>query len=402
MNDDSESECGDLISFVIKKTRTSVITSIICFLCLPFGIEQVTAQSPPIVSMSLEDGLWIQKPDSSVAFRLGFRFQEQFSSTRNLDNNNTRSEFQLRRLRLAFAGHAIGKKLSWFFMPSFDRGNTSLEIVRIKWQLTRNTWVYGGQINQPGTREFMQTSGNLQFVDRSTTDRLFRLGYDSGVGLIRKFAAGRSDFRFIATITNGEGQNQRAADGGLSYTGRIEFYPFGEFNALIGSDFGRSDKPQLIVAAALNINQDAMRIRNHFGPFLEDASSDIYVWFIESSFRLKGLSVHGTFVRRFASDNLLNDGIPGNLIFEGNAFNLEAGYFLSDKTEVVSRFEQVFPDSELRQNFNEERSIVLGVNRFFIGHRLKIQADFKYDTLRSPLTENSDFLTFRSQFQLEF
>ena len=402
MNDDTDSDCGNPITHLMKTGRITVFTTVFCLLFFSMTIVQGQSAEAPVISMSLEEGLWIQKPDTSVAFRIGFRFQEQFSSIRNIDVGESREEFQLRRLRLAFAGHAFERKLSWFLMPSFDRGNPSLEIVRIKWKLFKKTWIYGGQINQPGTREFMQTSGSLQFVDRSSTDRLFRLGYDSGLGFNRKFGIGRSDFSFIATVTNGEGQNQRAAGGGLSYTGRLEFYPFGEFNALIGSDFGRSIHPELLIAGAFNINQDAIRTRNHLGSFLTDASEDIYVWFIESSFRHRGLSVHGTFVRRVTGDNLLNDGIPENLIFEGYAYNIEAGYFLTDKTEIVSRFEQVFPENELKQNLNEERSVVLGINHFFIGHRLKIQADVKYDTEMSLITENTDFLTFRSQFQLEF
>jgi len=98
----------------------------------------------------------------------------------------------------------------------------------------------------------------------------------------------------------------------------------------------------------------------------------------------------------------LNDGIPQNIIFEGYAYYFEAGYLLSDEWEVVSRFERIFPEKELRANINEQRSMLIGINKFFLRHRLKIQADLAYDTEFHPVLEDADFLTFRTQFQIEF
>ena len=239
MNDEMDPESGSGFRYV---TFFTTVLCLFLFVITPSSLLQAQEASSKKadVQIGLENGFIIQAPDTSVAFRIGFRFQEQFSSVYDIDENDTNAEFQLRRFRLIFSGHAFDGKLTWFLMPSFDRGNASLEIVRVRWQLGKNSWIYGGQINQPGTREFMETSGSLQFVDRSTTDRLFRLGYDAGLGFKQKMYPGNSALVGIATITNGEGQNQRAADGGLSYTGRLEFYPFGEFNMLIGTDFDRS------------------------------------------------------------------------------------------------------------------------------------------------------------------
>jgi phosphate-selective porin OprO and OprP len=401
MNDEMDPESGSGFRYV---TFFTTVLCLFLFVITPSSLLQAQEASSKKadVQIGLENGFIIQAPDTSVVLRIGFRFQEQFSSVYDIDENDTNAEFQLRRFRLIFSGHAFDGKLTWFLMPSFDRGNASLEIVRVRWQLGKNSWIYGGQINQPGTREFLETSGSLQFVDRSTTDRLFRLGYDAGLGFKQKMYPGNSALVGIATITNGEGQNQRAADGGLSYTGRLEFYPFGEFNMLIGTDFDRSKKPKVAFAGAFNLNQDARRTRSQNGPFLIDASEDIYVYFLETSLRYRGFSFHSAFVNRNADDNLLNDGIPQNIIFEGYAYYFEAGYLFSEEWEIVSRFERIFPEQELRASINEQRSMLIGINKFFLRHRLKIQADLAYDTEFHPVLEDADFLTFRTQFQIEF
>ncbi|MGF1669680.1 MAG: hypothetical protein ACFCU6_04465 [Balneolaceae bacterium] len=386
-----------------SKIRRFILTALLYLsLLLQTGFSQQKTNQKPDIQFDIERGLRIQAADSSASLRIGLRFQEQFSARFETDEDRSDLEFQVRRFRLIFAGHFLSDRLTYFFMPSFDRGKASLELMRVQWKLSENSWIYGGQINLPGTREFLQNSGTLQFVDRSTSNRLFRLGFDTGLGYKQKFFPGQTALIGIATITNGEGQNQRAARGGLSYTGRLEFYPFGEFNSYIGSDFERSRKPQLVIAGAYNYNQDAVRTRSHLGNFLTDASANIITGFLESSARYRGFSFHTGYAVRSANNNLLNDGNPQNYISEGKAFYLESGYLLPQNWEIVSLFERIYPDKQLREIMSGERSFLIGINKYIIKHRLKFQTDFKFDSIIVSSAENQDIIVFRTQFQIEF
>ncbi len=74
------------------------------------------------------------------------------------------------------------------------------------------------------------------------------------------------------SISQGEGRNvTEGNEGGLQYTGRLEFLPFGTFKSkgdYSQSDLKREATPKLMVGFTYNYNQDAVRERGFAGDYM--------------------------------------------------------------------------------------------------------------------------------------
>ena len=75
----------------------------------------------------------------------------------------------------------------------------------------------------------------------------------------------------------------------------------------------------------------------------------------------------------------------------------ESGYVFKNNWEVAGRFTTIMPDNTYSSN-ETENQYTLGVSKYIVGHKLKIQTDLSYSTLGSE----SNFLEYRLGFDLHF
>ena len=363
--------------------------------------------------------------DSSFSVKFAPRFQVRSISSWDHDGDQYGSpdhNFIVRRARLKFDGFAYSPKLKYKLelglsnrdisgANEFNR-NTPRYILDavIMWNFAGNWELWAGQTKLPGNVERVVSSANMQLVDRSLLNSRFNIDRDLGIQLRHKTDLG-GDFlmREKISVSQGEGRNvTEGNEGGLQYTARLEFLPFGTFKSkgdYSQSDLKREETPKLMVGFTYNYNQNAVRERGFAGDYMIRTDGSIYetdqtTVFADAMFKYNGFSFMGEYAKRTAEDEIATeaDGITptGDVVLTGNALNLQAGYLFKNNYEVVGRYTGT--NYEAITNRDAERQYTFGVNKFIVGHKLKVQSDISYTTIDG----NEDNITFRLGFDIHF
>ncbi|SHI75741.1 porin [Algibacter luteus] len=396
------------------------ITLIALFL---FAIN-VTAQE--ISDTSFGKGLInFTAKDSSFSVKFAPRFQVRSISSWDHDGDQYGSpehNFIVRRARLKFDGFAYSPKLKYKIELGLSNRDISgandynrntpryiLDAV-IMWQFAENWELWAGQTKLPGNVERVVSSANLQLIDRSLLNSRFNIDRDLGIQLRHKSNLGGNFLmREKFAISQGEGRNvTEGNEGGLQYTARLELLPFGAFKSkgdYSQSDLKREAKPKLMLGFTYNYNQDAVRERGFAGDYMERTDGTIYetdqtTIFADAMFKFDGFSFMGEYAKRTADNEIATeaDGVTptGDIVLTGNALNLQAGYLFKSNYELAARFTTV--EFESITSTLPRKQYTIGLNKFIVGHKLKVQSDLSYTTIAG----NEDNITFRLGFDLHF
>ncbi|MGB1232312.1 MAG: porin [Winogradskyella sp.] len=362
--------------------------------------------------------------DSSFSLKFAPRFQVRSMSSWNYDGNQYGSpehNFIVRRARLKFDGFAYSPKLKYKIelglsnrdisgANKFNR-NTPRYILDavIMWNFSGNWELWAGQAKLPGNVERVVSSANLQLIDRSLLNSRFNIDRDLGVQLRHKTNLGGNFLmREKFAISQGEGRNvTEGNEGGLQYTARLEFLPFGTFKSkgdYSQSDLKREATPKLMMGFTYNYNNNAVRERGFAGDYMLRTDGTIYetdqtTIFADAMFKYNGFSFMGEYTKRTAKNEIAinTDGTPtGAIVLTGNALNLQAGYLFKSNYEIAARFTTINYESVTGALPTEQYTI--GVNKFIVGHKLKVQSDMSYTTLNG----NENNITFRLGFDIHF
>lgn len=356
-------------------------------------------------------------PDSSMSLKFGVRFQTLFVAEKSLsDNSNIEKEMLIRRARMKFDGFAFTPKLEYKIELAISNrdnapanakqygnaANIVLDAV-LKYSIAKNTELWFGQTKLPGNRERVISSQALQFVDRSLVNSFYNIDRDLGVQLHHKFNIGKLVLKDKYAISLGQGRNVTVADtGGLSYTGRLEILPMGEFTNkgdYFDSDLAREPKPKVSLGIGYSYNDDAPRKAGELGSFLRE-SRDLSTFFADLMIKYKGWSLTSEYMNKEADNNpLLKD--TSDFFQTGNGWNIQSGYLFKNNFEIAARYTAINPSSEIL-NAGESDYIyeyTLGVSRYIVGHNLKIQSDLSY--IEDKGNQDPD-IRFRFQVEMAF
>ena len=334
---------------------------------------------------------------------------------------NPESNFLVRRARLKFDGFAFSPKLKYKLELGLSNRDISgaseftsnapryiLDAI-IKWNFYENFELWFGQTKLPGNRERVISSGNLQQVDRSLLNSRFNIDRDLGIQLRHHFNL--SD-NFVVkeafSIAQGEGRNITTGNlGGHQYTGRLELLPFGNFSSsgdYSGSDLKRESTPKLAIGATYDLNQNAVKNRSNQGSYMvtDDGfyETNISTFFIDAMFKYKGFSFMAEYADRDADDPYAKnaDGtLTGDEVQVGNGYNLQTGYLLKNNWEVSGRYTNIDLDKTITGR-NPEDQYTLGVSKYIVGHKLKVQSDISYLSIDGGTNE----VMYRLQFDIHF
>lgn len=363
--------------------------------------------------------------DSSFSIKFAPRFQVRSMSSWNHDGNNYSSaehNFTVRRARLKFDGFAYSPKLKYKLQLGLSNHdlaganaynqNTPRYIMDavVMWNFAGNWELWAGQAKLPGNLEHLVSSGNMQFIDRSLLNSCFNIGRDLGIQLHHKTNLGSTFLmREKLSVSQGEGRNvSEGNEGGLQYTARLELLPFGEFKSdgeFSQSDLQREEQVKLMLGFTYNYNEDAVRTRSGSGSYMIRTDNSLFETdmtsvFIDAMFKYKGLSFMAEYAKRTANKSIATevDGTTptGDVVLVGNALNLQTGYLFKNNYEIAARFTTL--DFENVTGTLPTKQYTLGVNKFIVGHKLKIQSDLSYSTLNG----NDDNITFRLGFDIHF
>lgn len=369
--------------------------------------------------------------DSSWSMKLGARIQSLYVGEWNV--NDTAgfgvgvSNFMIRRARLKFDGFAFSPKLQYKIelgLSNKDLGKVNsrnnfaprmiLDAV-IKWNFYKNFTLWAGQTKLAGNRERVVSSANLQFVDRSKLNSYFNIDRDMGFQLRHHWTLGKQFvIREIASVSQGEGRNLVQDNfGGYQYTGRIEFLPMGKFAGkgdYVNCDLKREKKPKLSIGVTYDFNDRAVKTRSNMGSYMSYDTdndgdvdgyfnSDITTFFADLMFKYRGFSLMAEYSFRDADKvdhEIVNDdlSITTQSVQTGSGVNVQMGYLFKNNWEIAGRFTQIVPSASAQYE-----QYTLGLSKFVVGHKLKVQTDVSY------LTTNHDpdsELMYRLQFELHF
>jgi len=356
------------------------------------------------------EGIQIIGKDSSYYLKFGFRFQNLHTSSWDVTDGNLtdyRGAFLVRRSRLKFDGWSHSKKFIYKFELGLSNrdigGGTGSEFRRsanvildasLAYKLTKHLTIQFGQRKLPGNRERVISSGDMQFVDRSILNSLFNIDRDVGLQILGSHKIGNTFIikEFFA-LSQGEGRNVTAGHfGGYGYTFKTEVFPFGAFSnskgAYIGSALEREQTPKLAMAVSYDINNNAVRERGQLGSFVIDKAGNyrgktLKVFFADLMFKYKGLSVMAEYAKKTSDGSSLifddDDTLIGTF-YTGEALNIQSGILLKSNLELAARFTHVNPDKEVAAGENQ---YTIGISKYLVGHKLKIQTDFTYRDMNS-------------------
>lgn len=393
-------------------------------LVLLFGVS-VIVNAQNIEGPSLGNGIFNSvAKDSTWAMKMGLQLQFQGSAEweeHNSSFSDVETQFLIRRARLKFDGFIYSPKLTYKIALGLSNRDMSgaskftnnapryiIDAV-VKWNFYENFELWFGQAKLPGDFETLMSSANLQFVDRSMLNKSFGIDRDLGVQLRHQLQLSENLLLKEAfAISQGEGRNVTSKNlGGFQFTSRLEVYPLGDFTkdgAFLGGDLNREPTPKLALGIAYDFNDNAVKTGGNQGVYMLTDSgfheTDISTVFVDAVFKYRGFSVLAQYTDRTADVPVAinSDGLAtGDVVNVGSGFNIQSGYLFESNWEVSGRYTNLNPETPLTAK-NIENQYTLGVSKYIIGHKLKVQTDLSY----LEIENSGDQLMYRLQFAVQF
>jgi len=81
----------------------------------------------------------------------------------------------------------------------------------------------------------------------------------------------------------------------------------------------------------------------------------------------------------------------------GDGLNLQMGYAFKNNWELAARYTNIELDEAITGSSPEDQ-FTLGLSKFIVGHKLKVQTDLSYLSVNS----GTDQLMYRLQFDIHF
>lgn len=366
---------------------------------------------------NVEVGKGISFSPKNNLFKTTMRFRMQNMAELSFDDKMgvTETDGQVKRLRLRFDGFIFSPKFIYSIQLGFTgsdakpapNGKTNLILDAIAYYKPSSSWSIGfGQAKVKANRAAVNSSGALQFADRSIVNSEF--GGDRDFGLFGEYHYGDMEkfaFSTFASVTTGEGRNWGPSySKGLAYTGRLEFLPLGRFHAkgeYVEGDTYFEARPKLMLGGGCSFNHHAQLSRGMKGSILPDGSTrNILSYYADMIFKWRGFSFNADFMGRHAPQPSFGDS--GTFIYNGCGVNVQASMLFGRKWELAARNSSMIPETELRPyaGYKVWNQSTLGITRYIIGHSLKVQLDVSYNKMSGPVSSGYDRLGVRVQLEL--
>lgn len=352
-------------------------------------------------------GVGLVTTDSLFSLNFQFRMQNRamYISKSDTDLAPDEFEFRVRRLRMKFTGFVYNPKLTYYIQLSFSRGDMDWRgydnsIVNSSPNVVRDAVIYYnpnprlrlgfGQTKLPGNRQRVVSSGDQQFYDRSIVNSKFTLDRDFGF-----FAHYTTKYLILrGALTSGEGRNSNLSNNGLATTGRVEFLPFGHFtgdNDYVEGDLAREKTLKVSLATTYSHNEKALRQAGQLGNDLyENRSMNAFEVDLLSKYR--GWAWYSEFMNRTAVNPITinpDNSSEYRAIYTGYGVLSQMSYLFKNNVEIAGRYATTKPSSDLYDNpatttsslNNQVENYELGITKYFMGHRLKVQGGIMYTEL---------------------
>jgi len=384
------------------------ISIFLLLLSFTFFTQSIEAQEKKKVVFG--KGIRYMAKDSSYYMKMSVRIQNRYDliTIRDAGPSDPQqiSRFFIARGRLKFSGFVLSPKTT--YKIEFDIVGGFVRDAWVKHNFYKNLSVQYGLGKLPGNRERVVSSQKLQFVNRSQFNNAFNIDRDMGIQFLHHFKVGNAVIKEIFAYTDGRGINDFTAHDGSSYTGRIDFLPFGEFTGngdFYYADFAREKTPKLMLGGVYNYNYKAIDSRGQNGIRLSD-TRNLSTIFADMMLKYRGINLTAEYGKKVTTDNnpvVAADSSTGDVLqsfYTGEGYNIQLGYLFKNNWEIAGRYTVVNPEKATQRDDVVEYT--LAVSKYIIGHSLKIQSDISYQDNNTIFNDFGERTIFRLQMELAF
>jgi hypothetical protein len=304
-----------------------------------------------------DQGNFLLKFKGMVQSRWTMGVQDQAA----VGTDDTRSGFELSRTRFSFSGHVIDP--SWKYMIWTGYGSTggnALLDTTITKTFGDGWYVTVGQFKAPMWREWTVSECAQQMVERSLINAAFSGGYTQGVILGVK----REDWAALVAFNDGAG-NLNAAwntqDVEYAISGRGEYKFAGEWSQYSQFESWQGEPFMAVVGAGVHWQQ------GEEGTTAPAQETDTFVWSVDAALEFGGANLFAAFIGSHSNGE--------TFYTDGYGLLLQGGYFVTEKLELVGRYE--WGNDDLN-NTDDLSILTVGGNYFFAKHALRLSADVGY------------------------
>ena len=174
----------------------------------PDAAETAQPNEAPVVlkktTAGYEKGFFLRADEGAFSLSIKGRLQTRLTYEHSEGADDVLA-FSVPRARLKLSGKAFSDAVSYAFQADFGKGFLSLKDFYIDYALAEDgPKLRAGQFKRPFSRQQINSSGKLEFVDRAVTDKGFRAGRDIGVALHNGYEKSPT-FEYIFGVFNGTG-----------------------------------------------------------------------------------------------------------------------------------------------------------------------------------------------------
>ena len=339
------------------------------------------------------NGMEYKSPDSLFYINFRFRMQNRagFYTNSGSDFGIDEWDARVRRLRIRGDGYILGEKLGYSFQLSFSRGDQDADntgvanIVRdavIFYNFSDRFYIAFGQNKLPGNRQRVNSSGQLQFAERSIVNAALTIDRDFGLKAYYNNKIGKMVYHIKGAVSTGEGRSVNSTDKGLAYTSRVELLPFGEFKN--GGDYSEGDlereaSPKLSVGGVYSFNSATTNTGGQLGQDLY-SPVDMSIYMIDAIFKYRGWAASFEHLNRNV-DNPFTYSEDGDLsyAYEGSGTNYQGSYLFKNNYETALRYSNLRPNKSLADLERRKEVVEFGLTKYLRNHRVKAQFNLNYN-----------------------
>ena len=352
-----------------------------------------------------EDNQFLINPNFQLQTRYVYNYREEDADDEIAGDASNEHGFEIRRLKMAFEGHAFGEGNKYKLQWATNRGNGQLilEEAYIAHKFADQWAVKLGQYKDVTFHEEVLSSKRQLTVERSLANEVLAGGqtdYIQGIALIWDDGAEGLPLRGEFGYTDGpNSDNTNFVDAGGSANfgvanpdygayGRIEYLAMGAWKPY--DDFtAMGNGEDLLVFGA--------------GAFYTEAGSNYALFHtLDAQFETGPVGLYAAYYGVQADA----DGADG-YNWGGVA---QAGYMLNERWEAFARFSYIDLDNTDEDEQDTFHEYTAGVNYYLKGHAAKFTADVVYLPEGVPSNEtgtgvldpdgDTDQIVVRAQFQL--
>ena len=368
--------------------------------------EVATATAPPETSavegpaeVGYHKGFFVKSADGNNELVIQGRVQTRFAHEKP-DGADAEDAFEIARARLTLKGHALSPDIKFKFQTDFGKGGATLKDFLVDYKLHDKVIVRAGQWKRPFSRQQINSSGNLELVDRAITDKAFGAGRDIGVAVHNNYEKS-PEIEWALGVFNGTGEKPLLS-------GDVVVDPMTGEGEITGGGF--SNVPDHVLPAIVGrIGYNANGIKGYSeadfegGPLrygvgasvlaaldTDDDGAKATMGEADYVVKVKGISTTGgVYFRRDTVADVDADTL---------GFHVQAGYLLQNKYQPVVRFAMVDPDGD----DNNAQEITGGMSVYPFAHNFKWQTDVSALIAQVAGADSTTDVRVRTQLQLSW